>query len=48
VKAVSVAVSTLGCRLNQVESQELIGLLERHGGFRAASPGSAEIGRAHV
>ena len=33
---VTVAVSTLGCRLNQVESQELIGLLERHG-FRAVS-----------
>jgi threonylcarbamoyladenosine tRNA methylthiotransferase MtaB len=28
---VTVAVSTLGCRLNQVESQELMGLLERHG-----------------
>jgi threonylcarbamoyladenosine tRNA methylthiotransferase MtaB len=31
---VTVSVSTLGCRLNQVESQELVGLLERHG-FRA-------------
>jgi threonylcarbamoyladenosine tRNA methylthiotransferase MtaB len=31
---VTVSVSTLGCRLNQVESQELTGLLERHG-FRA-------------
>ncbi len=28
---VTVAFSTLGCRLNQVESQELMGLLERHG-----------------
>jgi threonylcarbamoyladenosine tRNA methylthiotransferase MtaB len=28
---VTVAVSTLGCRLNQVESQEMLGLLERHG-----------------
>ncbi|PWU25064.1 MAG: tRNA (N(6)-L-threonylcarbamoyladenosine(37)-C(2))-methylthiotransferase MtaB, partial [Candidatus Rokuibacteriota bacterium] len=28
---VTIAVSTLGCRLNQVESQELMGLLERHG-----------------
>jgi threonylcarbamoyladenosine tRNA methylthiotransferase MtaB len=34
---VTVAVATLGCRLNQVESQELIGSLERHG-FRAVSP----------
>ena len=33
---VTVAVSTLGCRLNQVESQEMIGLLERRG-FRAVS-----------
>jgi threonylcarbamoyladenosine tRNA methylthiotransferase MtaB len=31
---VTVSVSTLGCRLNQVESQELVGLLECHG-FRA-------------
>ena len=31
---VTVAVSTLGCRLNQVESQEVRGLLESHG-FRA-------------
>ena len=27
----TVAFATLGCRLNQVESQELMGLLERHG-----------------
>ena len=33
---VTVCISTLGCRLNQVESQELVGLLERHG-FRAVS-----------
>jgi threonylcarbamoyladenosine tRNA methylthiotransferase MtaB len=33
---VTVAVSTLGCRLNQVESQEMMGLLERHG-FRAVT-----------
>ena len=42
---VTVAVSTLGCRLNQVESQELIGLLERHG-FRAAAEG--ERAQVHV
>jgi threonylcarbamoyladenosine tRNA methylthiotransferase MtaB len=33
---VTVSLSTLGCRLNQVESQELLGLLERHG-FRAVT-----------
>lgn len=33
---VTVSFSTLGCRLNQVESQELAGLLERHG-YRAVS-----------
>lgn len=33
---VTVSLSTLGCRLNQVESQELVGLLERHG-FRAVT-----------
>ena len=33
---VTVSLSTLGCRLNQVESQELTGLLERHG-FRAVT-----------
>ncbi len=33
---VTVSLSTLGCRLNQVESQELMGLLERHG-FRAVA-----------
>ena len=42
---VTVAVSTLGCRLNQAESQELIGLLERHG-FRAA--GEGERAQVHV
>src|SRR5215470_14842285 len=35
---VTVSISTLGCRLNQVESQELVGLLERHG-FRAVADG---------
>jgi threonylcarbamoyladenosine tRNA methylthiotransferase MtaB len=45
VTPITVSVSTLGCRLNQVESQELIGLLERHG-FRAAAPG--EAARIHV
>src|SRR5262249_46250510 len=35
---VTVSVSTLGCRLNQVESQEIVGLLERHG-FRAVAEG---------
>jgi len=34
----TVAVSTLGCRLNQVESQEMLSLLERHG-FRPATEG---------
>jgi threonylcarbamoyladenosine tRNA methylthiotransferase MtaB len=33
---VTVSLATLGCRLNQVESQELAGLLERHG-FRAVA-----------
>ena len=33
----SVALSTLGCRLNQVESQEVLSVLEGHG-FRAAAP----------
>jgi threonylcarbamoyladenosine tRNA methylthiotransferase MtaB len=42
---VSVAVSTLGCRLNQVESQEMLALLEHHG-FRAAGPG--ERARIHI
>ncbi len=35
---VSVAVSTLGCRLNQVESQEVLALLEHHG-YRPAAAG---------
>jgi threonylcarbamoyladenosine tRNA methylthiotransferase MtaB len=34
----TVVFSTLGCRLNQVESHEMAGLLERHG-FRVAGPG---------
>jgi threonylcarbamoyladenosine tRNA methylthiotransferase MtaB len=34
----SVAFTTLGCRLNQVESHEMAGLLERHG-FRLGAPG---------
>jgi threonylcarbamoyladenosine tRNA methylthiotransferase MtaB len=42
---VTVAISTLGCRLNQVESQEMLALLERRG-FRAAAPG--ERARIHV
>ena len=33
----SVAISTLGCRLNQVESQEMLALLAE-GGFRVVSP----------
>ncbi len=36
---VTVGFATLGCRLNQVESQELRGLLERHG-FRAVDEGA--------
>ncbi len=39
----TVAISTLGCRLNQVESQEMLALFEEHG-FRAAAAGEA----AHV
>jgi threonylcarbamoyladenosine tRNA methylthiotransferase MtaB len=42
---VTVAVSTLGCRLNQVESQELRGLFERHG-FRMVEAG--EPAQVHV
>ena len=34
----TVAIATLGCRLNQVESQEMLALLEGQG-FRAAAPG---------
>ena len=34
----TVSISTLGCRLNQVESQEMLALLETHG-FRVASAG---------
>ena len=37
---VTVALSTLGCRLNQVESQEMGALLERHG-FRVVASGDA-------
>src|SRR5262249_25127797 len=36
---VTVAVATLGCRLNQVESQQLLGSLERHG-FQTVPPDS--------
>jgi threonylcarbamoyladenosine tRNA methylthiotransferase MtaB len=41
----TVSFSTLGCRLNQVESQELMGLLERHG-FRAVT--GEESAQVHV
>ena len=41
----TVAVSTLGCRLNQVESQEVLALLESRG-FRAAAAG--ERARIHI
>ena len=34
----TIAVSTLGCRLNQVESQEILALFEGRG-FRPASGG---------
>ena len=37
---VTVALATLGCRLNQVESQEIGALLEGHG-FRMVEPGAA-------
>jgi threonylcarbamoyladenosine tRNA methylthiotransferase MtaB len=39
---VTVAFATLGCRLNQVESQELMGMLERHG-FCAVAEGPAQV-----
>ncbi|HXJ78085.1 MAG TPA: tRNA (N(6)-L-threonylcarbamoyladenosine(37)-C(2))-methylthiotransferase MtaB [Candidatus Methylomirabilis sp.] len=42
---VTVSFSTLGCRLNQAESQEMIGLLERHG-YRVAS--GEEPAQVHV
>jgi threonylcarbamoyladenosine tRNA methylthiotransferase MtaB len=42
---VTVSLATLGCRLNQVESQELTGLLERHG-FRAV--GGEEPAQVYV
>ncbi len=42
---VTVAFSTLGCRLNQVESQEMGALLERHG-FRVVKSG--EAAQVHV
>jgi threonylcarbamoyladenosine tRNA methylthiotransferase MtaB len=42
---VTVSLSTLGCRLNQVESQELVGLLERHG-FRAVT--GDEVAQVYV
>jgi len=42
---VTVALSTLGCRLNQVESQEMGALLERHG-FRVVESG--EAAQVHV
>jgi threonylcarbamoyladenosine tRNA methylthiotransferase MtaB len=42
---VTVALSTLGCRLNQVESQEMGALLERHG-FRVVPAG--EAAQVHV
>jgi threonylcarbamoyladenosine tRNA methylthiotransferase MtaB len=41
--SVTVSVSTLGCRLNQVESQELMGLLERHGFRVVAGEEAAQI-----
>ncbi len=40
---VTVAVSTLGCRLNQVESQELMGLLESHGFRPVAGEEPAQV-----
>ncbi len=40
---VTVAFSTLGCRLNQVESQELMGLLERHGFRTVAGAAPAQV-----
>lgn len=42
---VTVALSTLGCRLNQVESQEIGALLEGHG-FRVVAAG--EVAQVHV
>jgi len=40
---VTVAVSTLGCRLNQVESQEILGLLESHGFRGVAADEPAQV-----
>ena len=40
---VTVAVSTLGCRLNQVESDEIHGLLERHGFCPVAAGAPAQV-----
>ena len=40
---VTVAVSTLGCRLNQVESQEMLALLESHGFRPVAADARAEV-----
>jgi threonylcarbamoyladenosine tRNA methylthiotransferase MtaB len=40
---VTVAVSTLGCRLNQVESQEILGLLEGHGFRGVAADEPAQV-----
>ena len=44
-RPITVALSTLGCRLNQVESQEMGALLERHG-FRVVESG--EAAQVHV
>jgi len=40
---VTVALPTLGCRLNQVESQEILALLEGHGFRAAADGGGADV-----
>jgi threonylcarbamoyladenosine tRNA methylthiotransferase MtaB len=40
---VTVAVSTLGCRLNQVESQEMLGLLESRGFRPVAGAEAAQV-----
>ena len=39
----TVSIATLGCRLNQVESQEMLALLEAHGFRSAAADEGADV-----
>ena len=45
--ALTVAFTTLGCRLNQVESQELRALVEHAGGFHPPEDVATSIGARH-